>query len=808
MVTYSAYLTSTNSQYVNIYESAGGQNGYSWMTVGNKPDGTGFYFLIKNPADLPANCIVNSATLRLTEFDYSGSSSDTALTVKASRLTGAWNDNAAWNACPSFDNTVFGSMTLQNDTPDSGNYDYRDGYHSAVYWYKRYYWDVPNEMWIYSATESYSSDKGSVFYVGSSYKYVYDHTTAAYYDDYYKYRYIDITNVTADTVSKGGTGLIIWYDLPGTNDNRKYFKSINNTNTHYLPLLTVNFTPLPAPTEPTISTISTVTDGEHTFSCSYSADESGLVESSDIYYEMQISTDNGISYGDIQKTGTGSPEFVIDLKEYLGLEDRQYYYNSQAKIKVRACADYNGKTYSSGWVESNAFPIDFRIIPTAPSLTIDVPMPYEGQNVVFTIGRPVSYNTKDREGNENELTYYIKTNTGTTLGSGNAAVSEELADIGYTVGSFTSGKADLSLYIQCYCSDSEGQTSPLCALLPVTVKRFRAPVINVGETTRAQTSVSVPINIQDTGYGATQSGSQIRKVQYNIGGGWLDAALGTWSGLTNSFSISGLTAGTRYTLNVRAFNIAPAGTGLYDLISSTFTSTILEYTPKFAVLNDGVYAKSIYVGTDYSKSPAAGTIYDGTNYAVFGPGNSADNCVPKYDGTTGRLLQASSISIDDSGSVNIPSGQAYKINGVSLLNIIYPVGSVYMSVNSTSPATLFGGTWSAIASGKALVGIDTNDTDFNAAEKTGGAKTVTLAAGEIPTLDLKWNDANQKVVSLSTNNGTAGGTASSGYYTDYKSSSSTYSKSLVTSNGNAQGVTNAHNNLQPYFVVYIWKRTA
>lgn len=52
----------------------------------------------------------------------------------------------------------------------------------------------------------------------------------------------------------------------------------------------------------------------------------------------------------------------------------------------------------------------------------------------------------------------------------------------------------------------------------------------------------------------------------------------------------------------------------------------------------------------------------------------------------------------------------------------YPVGAIYMSVNSTSPSTLFGGTWERFANGKVLVGVDENDTDFATVKKTGGAK--------------------------------------------------------------------------------------
>lgn len=59
----------------------------------------------------------------------------------------------------------------------------------------------------------------------------------------------------------------------------------------------------------------------------------------------------------------------------------------------------------------------------------------------------------------------------------------------------------------------------------------------------------------------------------------------------------------------------------------------------------------------------------------------------------------------------------------------WPVGSVFIAVVSTNPATLLGfGTWSAFGAGRVMVGLDSGDTDFDTAEETGGAKTSTPSA--------------------------------------------------------------------------------
>jgi microcystin-dependent protein len=63
-------------------------------------------------------------------------------------------------------------------------------------------------------------------------------------------------------------------------------------------------------------------------------------------------------------------------------------------------------------------------------------------------------------------------------------------------------------------------------------------------------------------------------------------------------------------------------------------------------------------------------------------------------------------------------------------NIIYPVGSIYMSMNETNPSTFFGGTWERLADGRCLIGGGGNS--GYAIGATGGEVAHTLTAGEMP----------------------------------------------------------------------------
>ena len=129
----------------------------------------------------------------------------------------------------------------------------------------------------------------------------------------------------------------------------------------------------------------------------------------------------------------------------------------------------------------------------------------------------------------------------------------------------------------------------------------------------------------------------------------------------------------------------------------------------------------------------------------------------------------------------------------------YPVGSIFTSVVATNPATLLGvGTWAAFGAGKVMVGIDASDTDFDTVEETGGAKT---GAHTLSTSELPAHDHDIKVASGG-NSGTyaarINAQTSSGYIaTDTTSISST-----------GGGGAHSHPIVQPYIVVYMWKRTA
>ena len=126
----------------------------------------------------------------------------------------------------------------------------------------------------------------------------------------------------------------------------------------------------------------------------------------------------------------------------------------------------------------------------------------------------------------------------------------------------------------------------------------------------------------------------------------------------------------------------------------------------------------------------------------------------------------------------------------AMLDKAYPVGSIYMSVNSTNPKTLFGGTWVQLKDRFLLAAGTTYK-----AGATGGEATHTLTASEMPS-------HNHAVYYP---NAGAADHSAPGNYPDGPSDSTYYAIGSYTSSAGGGA---AHNNMPPYLSVYVWKRTA
>jgi hypothetical protein len=183
--------------------------------------------------------------------------------------------------------------------------------------------------------------------------------------------------------------------------------------------------------------------------------------------------------------------------------------------------------------------------------------------------------------------------------------------------------------------------------------------------------------------------------------------------------------------------------------------------------------------------------------------------------TAGKLNQMldaavfSSAAVDNTkttlsnGAITIaPNGITSTEIAQSFLDTIYPIGSIYSNAsNSANPATLLGfGTWVRVE-GKVIVGYDSDDDDFDAVgsgtntNSTTGSKTHTLTESEMPS-----HTHGSGLVSIDSNGGRA-------TFTNNRLENDA-ERSTFQGNTNSTGGGSAHNNLQPYYVAHMWRRTA
>ena len=197
----------------------------------------------------------------------------------------------------------------------------------------------------------------------------------------------------------------------------------------------------------------------------------------------------------------------------------------------------------------------------------------------------------------------------------------------------------------------------------------------------------------------------------------------------------------------------------------------------------------------------------------------------------GIVRSVNGIKPDENANVTVPR--------LSILDV-YPVGSIYMSVVETNPAELFGGTWEAMP-GRVLVGAGVSDFNVNYVAGTmGGSRARTLTSSNIPkhthTVEIKntaathnhrngvfdegpagrgplstnygsvkmYPDSNQAVMAA---DGTIYGTNTQLYMGYTSETSAVHTHDVTVGYYGAKNPTEI-SVMQPYLVVYMWKRTA
>ena len=229
----------------------------------------------------------------------------------------------------------------------------------------------------------------------------------------------------------------------------------------------------------------------------------------------------------------------------------------------------------------------------------------------------------------------------------------------------------------------------------------------------------------------------------------------------------------------------------------------------------------------YSHASGNLTTANGRSQTVIGECNVADTTSlfiigngqrPLSDDSTATYSNA--LTVDWNGNIDIASGASYKINGTSLIDIFYPIGSYYETSDTTfDPNTAWGGTWSLETEGLVHIGAGSTYTVGD----TGGSKdaiipyhrhsvnavSISSSGGHTHTINAKYTSERLASGTARTQYYASGENTSTGMAT-IASNTGTHTHSVPSHNteyaGTSGNLTNA--NMQPYIVVNRWHRTA
>ena len=551
---------------------------------------------------------------------------------------------------------------------------------------------------------------------------------------------------------------------------------------------------------------------------------------------LWTSTQSGSSHNDYTRTGywnfdnqNGTVDYTLPANTTKTILDKTFtvYHNADGTKKVEA-STWMATGISAGEVRKTAS-LTLTTIPRGSTAYVNNPV--IGHLATITVSRNSSSFT-------HTITYTFGKKTGTvTTKSSSTSISWTVpANFADEIPNDNHGDGTLTTYT--YSGDTlvGTKTSKFTAYLGEDYRPIINPSSSVDTTTYNLTG-SHSIFIQ--GYSTVNIGSQVTTkngatltshtcVNNGVTKNFANN-ITTWTApTTNEFAITAtdqhkLTAKKNYVLNMVKYQkptcvveaSTPSATGTVTIkISGVFTSvnfgkknnTLVidyhyktrsgEYGSPITITNANINASN---NTYSAEATITGLDYKQT-YVIQAAANDATTtiysaevtvvAVPVFDwGKNDFNFNVPVKVLEPTESYN-PASKGYVDN--SLLNKIYPVGSIYMSVNNNSPANFLGGTWESIG-GRFLLGAD----DTYKAGATGGEAKHKLTIAEMP----KHNHGQNAAMQDSSN-------YSGSMNVDYDSWTSQGRAIWQGCYTNNTGGDEAHNNMPPYLSVYMWKRTA
>ena len=509
-----------------------------------------------------------------------------------------------------------------------------------------------------------------------------------------------------------------------------------------------------------------------------------------IHFEKAASDAGRISHGSDPMTGVApiarlkvadpTEDDDVTTKKYV--DDRAVRYDAAQKLtsdqKFIACANIGAVNQKSVWTEGNV-----ALLPRGAdgSQTINI-MPSEKSN---------DYTLTLDAGPENVPVYVAgletptdaQTDYATNVAYVKAKIAEVAASGGVDVDNALSATSTNPVQNKVITSALTGKAGTAVATTSANGLMSKADKTKLDGIAAGANKITID---------STMSGSSVNPVQNKVIKQYVDdkvAAAG--SNITVDAALSSTSTNPvqnkaiKAAIDAKADKTALDGKADKSALNAKADMTALDGKADKTALD----AKADKTALDGKLSTSGGTL--------------TGNLTGKYiAGTWLRTTEATDLGhapgkiavLDDSGWVyhRTPAELLADIGAATvsaMLDKAYPVGSIYMSVNSTNPQNLFGGTWVQIKDRFLLAAGTTYK-----AGATGGEAAHTLTVDEIPNHQhVLWypNEGGEQSAAIG--------------YPEAGCKNTWYAEASRT--GGAGGGA-AHNNMPPYLSVYVWKRTA
>ena len=263
----------------------------------------------------------------------------------------------------------------------------------------------------------------------------------------------------------------------------------------------------------------------------------------------------------------------------------------------------------------------------------------------------------------------------------------------------------------------------------------------------------------------------------------------------------------------------------YD-VTITLAELSIDYAYDiYAIIDDGYTSAKSINSRVYSKQYVMDVRTDGKGIAFGGTAANEDEMYCGFKTFRANNIKANGSVYDSGGNLRLAipikvselendTGYVTKdalVTNAQIVDLIYPVGSIYMSTNATSPATLFGGTWWERIQDRFLLAAGST----YAAGSMGGEATHTLTAAELPdhrhTFTTDSAGSHKHRAGYKRKDTYGKGTLDGQHWSNQDAgevSTTSAGEHTHTGTTNGAGGTHPHNNMPPYLTVYMWKRTA